>query len=202
MKQRIIFLLYETDEWLSRQSFILLGISENKDQLIHNLELALTEADALSLTKTDVENLQQRNQTQCRAGGASNYVIEACGLDHIELGGLHNNPFKKEEQLRDLSLPKKLKELNDIAVQVIDLFESLYEVKRIKARESSFIACWKIRDAAAKKSAYLYLQQANQWTIEPLEVEQDLPDCFDFDVVEFCDSNFVHLEDLYESLDS
>lgn len=96
-------------------------------------------------------------------------------------------------------LPGELKQFEAIAQPVLELFESFFKVKQLDGCRD--IAKWKLFDTESKKSCHLFLVQGFQWSLEPLKINDELPECFDFDIYEFCDCNEVYIEEMYENLE-
>ena len=99
-----------------------------------------------------------------------------------------------------LDLPGGLTDYNNIAIPVIELFESFYTVKRERQKGCRDIACWKITDKEQNQSAYLFLSPGFEWGITGKTANERVPDCFLFDVYEFCDANGVYIDELFESI--
>ena len=97
-------------------------------------------------------------------------------------------------------MPSELKQFEAIAQPVLELFELFFRVKEMPGTHR--VAQWKLFDTKSKKSCYLFLTQSFEWTLEPLKLNGELPECFDFDIDEFCDCNDVCIEEMYENLET
>lgn len=78
---------------------------------------------------------------------------------------------------------RELKQFEAIAQPVLELFELFFRVKEMPGTHR--VAQWKLFDTKSKKSCYLFLTQSFEWTLEPLKLNGELPECFDFDSKRF-----------------
>lgn len=122
----------------------------------------------------------------------------------VDILSIHKLAIENKEGQRSQSkktmLPAGLKDYEFIATPVIDLFKSVYTVRYSSNISSSTIACWiLVNNESPKEEARLYLSSNFEWTIQPHK-GKSLHDVFVMDIHDFCISNDVNLDDLYNSL--